>query len=365
MENNNNVRVIQSQQDLVEVRADWRDLWTTHCSDNVFSSYEWIESYISAFDLEQDMFVLVWTVEGKVAALLPLYWSNEKVLRVIGDSRSDYCDMVCRPDDAREAWGAFMSFLQSRDDWIAVDIRQTPDFGRIITAWQEDAAGEFDVSREPMAECPSIDLTGDAAEYRKMLNKKSMRRVFNKLARRGELSFEVLTEWNEIEPFLPTFFSQHVSRWNSIGQASIYEKGAQRDFARRYTMGLSATDSIHLSILRCGDEIAATHLGFLSGGRFVWYKPTYSLEFSDLSPGKVMLRFLLDDVMARGATCFDFTRGVESYKLSLSNQVTQNYGLLIWPGVAAKFRYYAIHVPKRKLRSATGRYPVLRLGNGD
>ena len=71
---------------------------------------------------------------------------------------------------------------------------------------------------------------------------------------------------------------------------------------------------LHVSAIRCGDEVIACSLSFQFNNRFYFYIPASSLKWANYSPGKVHLAMLLEQAIASRIQVFDFLRGNESYK---------------------------------------------------
>ena len=58
----------------------------------------------------------------------------------------------------------------------------------------------------------------------------------------------------------------------------------------------------------------AFHFGFEFRGRLYWYKPSFDPGVARLSPGKVLLSYLISDALERGLKELDFTVGAEPFK---------------------------------------------------
>lgn len=84
---------------------------------------------------------------------------------------------------------------------------------------------------------------------------------------------------------------------------------------------------IHMSCLKLGDKIIATHWGAIFRNRFYYLMPSFDRgEFAKFSPGKILLEELIHLSIENKIDFFDFTIGGENYKkdwcnsgISLSN----------------------------------------------
>src|SRR5437868_1220594 len=86
-----------------------------------------------------------------------------------------------------------------------------------------------------------------------------------------------------------------------------------------------ASFSIRFSVLRLEGEPIAFHFGFEYNRRFIWYKPSFSAAHARLSPGEVLIKYLLEDVIDRGLEEFDFGVGEEAFKYRFANHVKHNH----------------------------------------
>jgi CelD/BcsL family acetyltransferase involved in cellulose biosynthesis len=71
---------------------------------------------------------------------------------------------------------------------------------------------------------------------------------------------------------------------------------------------------LQLSFLEVGGEKAAGYLNFDYAGRIWVYNSGIDFKFGDLSPGWVLLGYLLQWANENKRQSFDFMRGDESYK---------------------------------------------------
>jgi CelD/BcsL family acetyltransferase involved in cellulose biosynthesis len=75
-----------------------------------------------------------------------------------------------------------------------------------------------------------------------------------------------------------------------------------------------------LSVLRCGDRLAAVHLGLQSTDRLCWWFPAYDPELRRYSPGLILLLALIADGADRHVPVLDLGRGEHDYKLRVADR---------------------------------------------
>jgi CelD/BcsL family acetyltransferase involved in cellulose biosynthesis len=75
-----------------------------------------------------------------------------------------------------------------------------------------------------------------------------------------------------------------------------------------------------LGVLRCGDRLAAVHLGLQSADRLCWWFPAYDPELGRYSPGLILLLAVIADGAARHVPVLDLGRGEHDYKLRVADR---------------------------------------------
>ena len=76
----------------------------------------------------------------------------------------------------------------------------------------------------------------------------------------------------------------------------------------------------HCSALILNDIIIATHIGITYKNKLYYLMPSYDMEYSKYSPGKILLMYLTKYCYENEFTEIDFTGGNEVYKQKLSNK---------------------------------------------
>ncbi len=90
-----------------------------------------------------------------------------------------------------------------------------------------------------------------------------------------------------------------------------------RSLARR----MADTGCLRLAFLTLNGVKAATYLSFEYKGHLLLYNSGYDTEqFAHLSPGWVLLAYLIQHAIAEGLKVFDFLQGDEAYKYRFGGQ---------------------------------------------
>jgi CelD/BcsL family acetyltransferase involved in cellulose biosynthesis len=351
----------------IEEIRDWRgvephaEAWNAlvpSSGGTVFQTFEWHAAWWSVFGGDYELRVLLAWDGTRLAAVAPWAVSSDgRELQFLGsgDYASDYCDFPADPA-CPEAIDAFADWMfQNRRAWRRVDFRNFPSHSshrpRLEARLRQRSPW---VVSEIEADAPTRVL-GNADADREVLNKSSLKRHFKHFARAGRLEFVHLGSEADVAPLLEPFFRQHIERRALAGGKSQFLDAKQKALYRELVRRLAPRGWLRFGVVRLDGEPIAFHLGFEYGARFIWYKPAFSALHAKRSPGEVLLRFLLEDAVARGLAEFDFTVGNDTFKYRFANRVRTNHRIRVYSLPTGYWLRRARKLAKRILRPARSR----------
>jgi CelD/BcsL family acetyltransferase involved in cellulose biosynthesis len=229
---------------------------------------------------------------------------------------SDYLDLIVRPEDHARFVNELLDFLATRplEDWSALDWYNLPDSSPTRAALKAEAANRGWAHHEEIYRpTPRIPLNGAFEEYLTRLGKKQRHEIRRKLRRAEESGRGV--RWfisgmqdpeAEIDAFLKLM--EH-----DPNKARFLEE-PMRAQMRAIMRAAHAGGWLWLAFLEVEGERAAAALNFDYGDRMWGYNAGVNRAYMDLSPGWVLLGYVLQWCCENGRTEFDFMRGDEEYK---------------------------------------------------
>ncbi|KPK52578.1 MAG: hypothetical protein AMS22_08860 [Thiotrichales bacterium SG8_50] len=308
--------------DLQDIGAHrWNDLWRRSEVPSVFSRFEWIEPWWHRFAEGRELRVLAAYAGDMLLGILPTAWSDgrdECKVSLLGEGHADYAAVLT---DARHPQ-AFAAMLDSLVG--ALPRRARLEFPEVRSDTRYYTALENLTTRinshwtaNEKVVCPRARLDGDRAQQ--LADKPSLRRKARKLGRIGAIHVTHYTAADDILPCLPDFFEQHIARWRTTEFPSLFTDARNRAFYQDLAARFSGSGQLIFTRLCVDETPVAYHLGFVSEGDFIWYKPSFNPEYSKSSPGEVLIRELILLAAERGLTGLDFTRGDEAFKLRFAD----------------------------------------------
>lgn len=316
-----NFELITSVERLESLRDEWNGLLPTNPTNEVFLTWEWQSTWWEAY-LPGDLWVVAARDDnGALVGLAP--WFREAgslVIRPIGCVEvTDYLDILAKPDH-REAFltGVADMLAAHRDDYSRVNLCNNP--GRSPTSEELPRLltdRGFTVNVRIQEVCPTIALPNDFETYLNQLEKKQRHECRRKMRRAEENDPKVA--WylvgpthnlkTEIEQFITLMAQSHPEK------AQFLTDPQNTAFFRAVMPKIAACGWLHLAVLTVGGAPAAAYLNFDYNNRIMVYNSGLVPDtFAYLSPGIVLLLYMIQHAIGQGRGEFDFLRGNEDYK---------------------------------------------------
>jgi CelD/BcsL family acetyltransferase involved in cellulose biosynthesis len=348
-------RVLTDFEDLRQLSGDWERLWEANPNRQIFNKFSWIESWWAGFGAKAQLFSPAVYDDGKCVGILPLRVEGH-VLRFIGDPLADYNDLICDPEmKAVVLESAIAALDEAPIRWESCTLNNVSESSLIVAA--RDELSQSLRSRTEAyvyALCPSVMLGDDRAEtLAAILAKATVSRRMRQLEKLGTLTFRHIEDRDQAREHLPSLFDQHVRCRALAGIRSKLLDQESRNFFAALVENLSPQNDLRFSVLELDRRPIAYNFGFQLDGKFMYYTPTYDIDFFDLSPGNVLLRHLFLYARDNGIQEFDFTIGDQNYKTRYANQTKRNYELALYPRTTKGKIAQAALAAKERLR----RYP--------
>jgi CelD/BcsL family acetyltransferase involved in cellulose biosynthesis len=313
-------------QDFSEIsEEDWNALVEQSIADTPFSRHEYLSEWwktLGGGEWKNAELVLVSAKENdQLVGIAPLFiteYDGQRALMLAGSIEiSDYLDLIVREADLPRFLSALLDFLGSRDDgnWSAIDWYNLPDSSPTLAALKAESERRGWTHHEEIYRpTPRIALNGSFDEYLSRVDKKQRHEIRRKMRRAAEsekdVRFHVIDRTADIESEMNAFFDLMVQDRNKEQflhpemreQMSVTIRNA---FQRGY---------LWLAFLEVDGAKAAASLNFDYRNKLWGYNSGVGREHMELSPGWVLLAYVIEWCSENGRSEFDFMRGDEEYK---------------------------------------------------
>jgi CelD/BcsL family acetyltransferase involved in cellulose biosynthesis len=257
--------------------------------------------------------------------IVPLVIRNG-ALRLLGEPYADYNGPLCLPQHALDVMNtALTTLLDAPFRWTECVFNNLPESSPVLQSlecptWR--LRRHFQVVFQYT--CPTVQDDGTKV-FERLARKESLRRHENRLRRQGNLVFRNIEDRREIEGHLDEFFAQHATRQALSGVRSQFFDAAPRAMMRALVEELDPVHELRFCALELDGRAIAYHFGFQHAGKFIWYAPSFDVNYWDNSPGEVLLRNLFQYAQKEKLSEFDFTIGDETYKDRFANHARKTW----------------------------------------
>lgn len=310
--------------------STWNDLLHKSSSNVVFLTWHWQKVWWEIFGRGKLLLIMV-EKDGNPIAIAP-FFSDGGMIFFIGSGGSDYLDFIGNVDEPEVLEGILLFAAEQVPNFIGFR------FYHILESSQSPANLEIIANHinwklyiENEIISPLLELKDFPQQARQSLSKKSLLRHEAWFKQNGGFTIENLNTRDEILPHLQSFFSQHISRWESTPFPSLFIEAKHRLFYQQLVEIAEEIDWLRFTRIIWQNGTIAYHFGFLFNKNFLWYKPTFDITLAKRSPGEVLIRQLLLQAIEKDVHYFDFGLGDEAFKnrFATKNRIVRTWGLYV------------------------------------
>ena len=305
--------------------TEWNTLLSESISDVPFLRHEYFNAWWDTHgggEWPQAELVLISACENdRLIGIAPLFLAEHEgrqALMLLGSVEiSDYLDLIVRANDLSRFLSGLLDFLAaiSTPAWSAIDWYNLPDDSPSLAALEAESAKRgWTYNKEPFRPSLYVPLPGDFEEYLMNIDKKQRHEIRRKI-RRAESAEEdvrwyIVTDESTLDAEIDALLSLMANDHHK--QEFLTE--VMRTQMKSMIHAAFKAGWLQLAFLEVDGKKAAGYLNLDYGNRIWVYNSGLDFEFGELSPGWVLLGYLLQWANENGRSEFDFMRGDEDYK---------------------------------------------------
>jgi len=313
--------------DFSEINSqEWNDLLSGSITDTPFLRYEyqsvWWEHRGGGEWLFQNAHLVLVSAreDEKLIGIAPLFiseYDGQSALLLIGSIEiSDYLDLIVRMEDHARFVAGLLDFLALSlpDSWSGLDWYNLPDSSPTLAALKAESAQRGWTHLEEMYRpTPRIALNGSFDEYLSRVEKKQRHEIKRKM-RRAEASERgvrwYISDLDDVESEIDSFLGLMEHDEDKAG----FLHDAMREQMKAIIHTAHKNGWLWLAFLEADGQRIAANLNFDYNNKLWGYNAGVNRDFMDLSPGWVLLGYVLQWACENNRSEFDFMRGDEDYK---------------------------------------------------
>ncbi len=327
------IRLITSLEDLRLIEKDWIDLlhraqWRSPFQDPAYHQLWW--STMGGGEWQDgDLYVIAaYDQAERLVGLAPLFQTRgaESPLefRLIGSVEiSDYLDFIYDPEFAAPFFVALLDDLVSHHEpgsWTMV-LDNLLEGSTTITLLESAAADlGWQVSQERLEPSPLLILPGTFDAYLQLLDSKQRRELKRKMRRAADyparVSWRIENQEGSIDQAVNVLLDLMA---NDSEKRAFLTDPMREHFSMLARMGARA-EWLHIAFLDVSGEPVFAYMNFISQDRLWVYNSGFNPDHYALSPGWVLMGYLIQWAIEHNFEAIDFMRGDEEYKYRLGGE---------------------------------------------
>jgi CelD/BcsL family acetyltransferase involved in cellulose biosynthesis len=236
---------------------------------------------------------------------------------------SDYLDVIVRKDDIPHFLGGVLDELASQPPgaWSVLDWYNLPDTSPTLAALKEESTKRgWTYAEEIYKPTPSIPLPGDWETYLAGIDKKQRHEIRRKMRRAEESDQKVRWYIVDDEQQLDSEIDAFLALMASDPDKAAFLTESMRAQMRATAHTAFRNGFLQLAFMEVNGEKAAGYFNIDYGNKIWVYNSGLDRKFMELSPGWVLLGYLLQWANEHKRVEFDFMRGDEDYKYKFGGQ---------------------------------------------
>ena len=353
------LELCQDPEGLGSLRSEWNTLLQSSASNVLFLTWEWQCAWWNSFGAGKTLCMLIIRDEGgDLKAVVPLFVQEtllaastalpginvehprdvangewKRTVHLIGGTEvSDYLDIIAPAELVHDVAALFLDFLAGMEDWQILDLHSLPIESPTVRAVVESARARgwsaFQVTEDV---CPVLELPSTWEEYlSERLNRKQrheLRRKMRRAAKRTKVDWHWIDDVTGLQEGMDVFLRLHKA---SAPDKKAFMDGRMQGFFREVADSALESGWLRLSVLRFDGQPVASYLCFDYANDRLVYNSGFDLStYHALSPGIVLLGYLIRDAIERGYRRVDFLQGGERYKYGFGATDTEVVRLVI------------------------------------
>ncbi|MBL7163483.1 MAG: GNAT family N-acetyltransferase [Anaerolineales bacterium] len=321
------LEILRTLPELETIAHEWNQLLENSANNVPFLRHEYLTTWwgtLGGGEWEHGELYIVTARNdaGELIGIAPLFLTKnldgKQALMLLGSIEiSDYLDFIVSKDKLPAFMDALLEHLTGPDapPWDVLDWYNILDDSPTLPTLEAGAQKlGLNYSLEQLQPAPRITLAADWEEYLMGIQGKQRREIRRKL-RRSE-GFYAPVNWyivedeevldDEIDAFLD------LMAYDPEKEAFLTDVMSSQMRASVHTAFQEGW--LQLAFITVGDEKAAAYFNFDYGNQVWVYNSGINFKFQELSPGWVLLAYLIQWAIDHGREHFDMMRGDEIYK---------------------------------------------------
>jgi CelD/BcsL family acetyltransferase involved in cellulose biosynthesis len=319
--------ILRTLPEMEALNEEWNTLLTHSAIHVPFLRHDYLANWwktLGGGEWPQGELVVITARDDRQAlvGIAPLFLTDnregERALMFVGSIEiSDYLDVITRPEHLAQFMEELLEFVSGPEmpEFKLLDLYNLLDSSPTLAALQQAAEKRgWRFTQEPLQHCPYIQLPGDWEAYLSGIDKKQRHEVRRKM-RRAE-AYEQPVRWYIVEngADVEAEFDGFLDLMAQDPEKANFLTPVMRQQMKASAQAAAQGGWLQLSFLEVAGKKVAGYFNFDYENQIWVYNSGLDFGYRELSPGWVLLGYLLQWANENKRQVFDFMRGDEDYK---------------------------------------------------
>jgi len=354
-------------EDIEALATAWAQCSSRGPSAEPFLQPYWFSAFLQSFSAGGRA-VLVTARRGReLIGVLPLVRKRAffgvipaRTLQSLSGIHSCRFDLCAAPFQRDVAAKKMWEVLREDDSWDVIEALHTPDDGGFEVLSREAAKDGYRTASWPTLRSPYLELSEVVDDPfrncpRRYANARSrLKSYYKKLETYGTISTTTLQEFDT--GFFNSFLEIEAAGWKGKNGGAIGLNPAAIQFYRSALQSAGRAGHLRLHALNVNGTPIAMEIGLQMNKRFYSPKVTYDENFSKCSPGQLLMRATLGELVRDGFLYYDFLGAKARHKLVWASKVrAHSHRYIFRPSVSGRLHHALVSrvaPPLKKLKHA-------------
>jgi CelD/BcsL family acetyltransferase involved in cellulose biosynthesis len=340
--------LIHTRETFFALRPDYCALLQRSSANNIFTTWEWISTWMNVYGANATPFVVIVRDEAdRLVAAAPFKIASRRIfgltyrqLGFIGTGESvspEFLDIVVNAGDEQRVvpllGEAIVKYANRWDKMLLTDVLGDSTCAGQLVLWLHERGHQ--TIMQPDRVCPFMRLpsTWEACEagfgrsFKRHL-RRDRRRLLSELG--GQ--FEVIggPEEAEVGQAMDDLASLHMNRMESTHRGGNFVQPDYRAFHQAIARQFARQGWLFVAFLRLNGKRIAARYGYVYGGTYYAYQSGFDTAYSYYSPSKVLLSCVVMHFIENRVQEFNFLRGAQRHKYEWTACERRTTRLLVW-----------------------------------
>lgn len=346
------LELVRTDEGLEALRTEWEALHAASEQRNPFLSFAWTQTCRKYECPHSELFVLIAREAGQLVGVAPLRLDQQagfRVLRFVGDGRSDYLGFLT-PSGRKDLQGVLLAALRNRrDDWDLAVLRQlTEPYSSLA-----HAVAPKGVLAHGVVGTVAPHLAYDGEWEALMQAGPGWLRRMRKAARKWVKDGGSVAQIPGVDAarYVDQVAEVEARSWKGEQGVARFQPGPGQELLRQALQTLAPLGQMELWLAWKEDRPAAYNVNFRTPHAVWVYQGAYVHDYAKYSPGGILDFLSFERAWQDGVREYDFLCGDEPYKAERTTaQRTVRYLALHPATVRGHLAYRLLIAPRWGLK---------------